>query len=148
MNGKAPFDGWMTRKSSGKQVEQAMVSFHFCRTPPPSHSTRGQLRHIVECGAPLKLTNLDNMRTQAGDTNPFTLRPHSKKYQDIFEVRKKLPVHQQMNEFLEMFNGPSQFIVLSGETGSGKTTQCVPPGPIRSFSRLPAKPALMRLTTD
>ncbi len=31
-----------------------------------------------------------------------------------------------MSEFLDMFNGDSQFIVLSGETGSGKTTQCVP----------------------
>ena len=26
MSGKAPFDGWMPRKSTGKQVEQAMVS--------------------------------------------------------------------------------------------------------------------------
>lgn len=74
------------------------------------------------------------MSSQAGDVNPFNLRPHSKKYHDIFEVRKKLPVHQQMSEFLTMFNGDSQFIVLSGETGSGKTTQCVfptlaPPAP-------------------
>lgn len=26
MSGKAPFDGWMPRKSTGQQVEQAMVS--------------------------------------------------------------------------------------------------------------------------
>lgn len=52
------------------------------------------------------------------------MRPHSKRYFDIFEVRKKLPVHQQMSEFLTMFS-ESQFVVLSGETGSGKTTQYV-----------------------
>jgi hypothetical protein len=47
-----------------------------------------------------------------------------------------------MSEFLTMFNGDSQFIVLSGETGSGKTTQCVPdtlhlplpPRPVADFS--------------
>ncbi|GAA5825873.1 hypothetical protein JCM11251_000037 [Rhodosporidiobolus azoricus] len=61
-------------------------------------------------------------KIMAGDTNPFNLRPHSKRYKDIFEVRKKLPVHAQMDEFLKMFN-ESQFVVLSGETGSGKTTQ-------------------------
>ncbi|GAA6041475.1 hypothetical protein JCM8097_001894 [Rhodosporidiobolus ruineniae] len=58
----------------------------------------------------------------AGPVNPFTLRPHSQRYADIFKVRKGLPVHAQMNEFLEMFQ-QSQFTVLSGETGSGKTTQ-------------------------
>ncbi|TNY22825.1 P-loop containing nucleoside triphosphate hydrolase protein [Rhodotorula diobovata] len=58
----------------------------------------------------------------AGDINPFTLQPFSKRYADIFTVRKKLPVHQQMDEFLQMFNA-NQFVVLSGETGSGKTTQ-------------------------
>lgn len=61
---------------------------------------------------------------QAGDFNPFNQRPFSKRYREIFEVRKKLPVHQQMDEFLKMFNA-NQFVVLSGETGSGKTTQCV-----------------------
>jgi Flp pilus assembly CpaF family ATPase len=40
-------------------------------------------------------------------------------------LAKKLPVHQQMSEFLTMFNGDSQFIVLSGETGSGKTKDVV-----------------------
>ncbi|GAA6007130.1 hypothetical protein JCM10207_001520 [Rhodosporidiobolus poonsookiae] len=80
--GGNPFEGWIPRKTGGKDVEAAM----------------------------------------AGETNPFTLRPHSKNYFNIFEVRKKLPVHQQMSEFLDMFNN-NQFVVLSGETGSGKTTQ-------------------------
>jgi len=57
-----------------------------------------------------------------GKTNPFTLRPHSQRYADILQVRKGLPVHQQMDEFLDMFN-KNQFVVMVGETGSGKTTQ-------------------------
>ncbi|ORY77997.1 P-loop containing nucleoside triphosphate hydrolase protein [Leucosporidium creatinivorum] len=57
-----------------------------------------------------------------GTTNPFTLRPHSKRYMDILKLRKNLPVHQQMSEFIEMFQS-SQFTVMVGETGSGKTTQ-------------------------
>ena len=59
---------------------------------------------------------------QDGPTNPFTLRPHSKRYVDILKLRKNLPVHQQMSEFIDMFQS-SQFTVMVGETGSGKTTQ-------------------------
>ncbi|SCV70266.1 BQ2448_1660 [Microbotryum intermedium] len=57
-----------------------------------------------------------------GETNPWTLRPHSKRYMDILKVRENLPVHQQMSEFLDLFN-KNQFVVMVGETGSGKTTQ-------------------------
>lgn len=114
---KAPFDGWMPRKTGGRQVEQAMV-----------RTGERILRLAVECSIWVRrcLTVLTYFpHVQAGDVNPFTLRPHSKKYRDIFEVRKNLPVHQQMDEFLTMFNSEKQFIVLSGETGSGKTTQSV-----------------------
>ena len=87
----------------------------------PRRSRSGQHRHSPQRNSELTLFTV----LQAGDINPFTLQPFSKRYADIFAVRKKLPVHQQMNEFLEMFNA-NQFVVLSGETGSGKTTQCVP----------------------
>jgi pre-mRNA-splicing factor ATP-dependent RNA helicase DHX15/PRP43 len=57
-----------------------------------------------------------------GPTNPFTGRAHSTRYFEILKQRKNLPVHQQMTEFLEIFSR-SQFTVMVGETGSGKTTQ-------------------------
>jgi pre-mRNA-splicing factor ATP-dependent RNA helicase DHX15/PRP43 len=38
------------------------------------------------------------------------------------KLRKALPVHAQMSEFLDMFS-KNQFVVMVGETGSGKTTQ-------------------------
>ncbi|KAK4049570.1 DEAH-box ATP-dependent RNA helicase prp43 [Microbotryomycetes sp. JL201] len=69
-----------------------------------------------------KITSKQVEKCMDGQTNPFTLRPHSKRYFDILNVRKNLPVHQQMGEFLEMFNA-NQFVVMVGETGSGKTTQ-------------------------
>eukprot|EP00897_Mesotaenium_endlicherianum_P010641 jgi/Mesen1/9605/ME000659S08976 len=66
-------------------------------------------------------------RTKASDTlpsvmNPYTGRPYSARYYDIFEKRRTLPVWQQKQEFVEMLH-KNQIIVLVGETGSGKTTQ-------------------------
>lgn len=55
-------------------------------------------------------------------TNPFTGRPYTTQYKDILSKRKALPVFKQMPEFFEMYN-QSQFVVMEGETGSGKTTQ-------------------------
>jgi pre-mRNA-splicing factor ATP-dependent RNA helicase DHX15/PRP43 len=54
--------------------------------------------------------------------NPFTNKTFSAKYQKILEGRRKLPVHAQRQEFLKMVHN-NQFVVLVGETGSGKTTQ-------------------------
>ena len=58
--------------------------------------------------------------------NPFTKKPHTAQYRKILEARKKLPVYAQMDEFMKIFS-ENQVIVMVGETGSGKTTQCVPP---------------------
>ena len=42
---------------------------------------------------------------QEGDVNPFTKQPHSAQYKKILEVRKKLPVFAQMQEFYDMVSG-------------------------------------------
>ncbi|KDN43693.1 putative PRP43-involved in spliceosome disassembly [Tilletiaria anomala UBC 951] len=59
-----------------------------------------------------------------GGINPFSITPtpFSKKYKDILNKRKELPVYAQMDEFYEKFQ-ESQTMVMIGETGSGKTTQ-------------------------
>lgn len=57
-----------------------------------------------------------------GTLNPFNNRPFTPRYQKILEGRRKLPVHLQRNDFLDMVHS-NQFVVLVGETGSGKTTQ-------------------------
>jgi pre-mRNA-splicing factor ATP-dependent RNA helicase DHX15/PRP43 len=57
-----------------------------------------------------------------GPNNPFTGQPLSKKYMSILEKRRDLPVHQQRDEFLKLYQ-ESQILVFVGETGSGKTTQ-------------------------
>ena len=59
---------------------------------------------------------------EAGDINPFTRQKHSSRYFSILKTRKDLPVHQQRDEFLQMYQ-KSQILVFVGETGSGKTTQ-------------------------
>lgn len=61
---------------------------------------------------------------ESGDVNPYTGRPFSKRYRDILTKRRDLPVHQQRQDFLDLVH-QNQIIVFVGETGSGKTTQCV-----------------------
>jgi hypothetical protein len=54
--------------------------------------------------------------------NPLTGRPYSKRYREIYEQRRTLPVWQ----FLDRLEGElrsHQVVVVEGETGSGKTTQ-------------------------
>jgi pre-mRNA-splicing factor ATP-dependent RNA helicase DHX15/PRP43 len=54
--------------------------------------------------------------------NPLNGKPYSKRYHDIAETRRRLPVWQ----FLDTINAAlsaNQVIVIEGETGSGKTTQ-------------------------
>jgi HrpA-like RNA helicase len=56
------------------------------------------------------------------NVNPYTLREYSQRYWDIFEQRKKLPVMEHRDKFMDIMKS-SQCMVLVGETGSGKTTQ-------------------------
>ena len=46
----------------------------------------------------------------------------SRGYTSMFEFRKKLPAYKQRRELIEMVN-KNQVVVVSGETGCGKTTQ-------------------------
>ncbi|OBZ72947.1 putative pre-mRNA-splicing factor ATP-dependent RNA helicase prp43 [Grifola frondosa] len=62
---------------------------------------------------------------------------HFHQYKKILEMRKKLPVFGQMDEFLKMFS-KKQIIVMVGETGSGKTTQ-IPQFPRRVAAMSVAK---------
>lgn len=54
--------------------------------------------------------------------NPFNGNLFTPKYIDILSIKRKLPVHQQRDEFLKIFH-ENQVMVFVGETGSGKTTQ-------------------------
>ncbi|KAJ5939221.1 Pre-mRNA-splicing factor ATP-dependent RNA helicase PRP43 [Penicillium verhagenii] len=61
-------------------------------------------------------------KAEDGEFNPFTGQPFSSRYLSILKGRRDLPVHQQRDEFLQLYQ-QSQILVFVGETGSGKTTQ-------------------------
>ncbi|GAA5817209.1 hypothetical protein MFLAVUS_010752 [Mucor flavus] len=71
---------------------------------------------------PRKTTAEQAEKLENAAVNPFTGKTFSAKYQKILEGRRKLPVHAKRQEFLDMVHN-NQFVVLVGETGSGKTTQ-------------------------
>ncbi|KAL7421467.1 DEAH-box ATP-dependent RNA helicase prp43 [Cryptotrichosporon argae] len=72
---------------------------------------------------PRKVTTDQAKAIMDGDHNPFKqLAPFSGSYKKILEARKKLPVYQKMQEFLDVFS-QNQITVMEGQTGSGKTTQ-------------------------
>lgn len=54
--------------------------------------------------------------------NPFTNKLYSRKYFELLEKRKQLPVYEYKEKFWDMLDNHNT-IVLVGETGSGKTTQ-------------------------
>lgn len=54
--------------------------------------------------------------------NPLTDKPYTRRYFNILETRKTLPVYEQREKLLDAVR-KNNVIVLEGETGSGKTTQ-------------------------
>eukprot|EP00917_Polyrhabdina_sp_WS-2016_P032106 GHVP01068511.1.p1 GENE.GHVP01068511.1~~GHVP01068511.1.p1 ORF type:complete len:713 (+),score=124.38 GHVP01068511.1:23-2161(+) len=55
--------------------------------------------------------------------NRFTNKPFSTRFRDILEKRKILPVWKERESFIRLYLS-NQVMLLVGDTGSGKTTQC------------------------
>lgn len=73
----------------------------------------------------LDLGSLGNKRQRgqtSDDINPWTGLPYSTRYHSILETRQKLPVYQFKDDLINAVSS-NQFVVVEGETGSGKTTQ-------------------------
>lgn len=66
--------------------------------------------------------NVDHVKLEDGPNNYFTRKSFSKKYFEILEKRRELPVQKHRNALLDNIRN-NQFTILVGETGSGKTTQ-------------------------
>ncbi|KAL8437339.1 hypothetical protein Efla_004297 [Eimeria flavescens] len=58
----------------------------------------------------------------ADGINPFNGRPFTDRYYKILEGRKQLPAWKSQKHFLKLVQ-KNRFVILVGETGSGKTTQ-------------------------
>ncbi|KIK95522.1 hypothetical protein PAXRUDRAFT_376208 [Paxillus rubicundulus Ve08.2h10] len=71
---------------------------------------------------PRKVTGRQVRKALEHNINPFTKVPHTPRYHEMLEARRKLPVYDQMDEFYKIFN-KNQIIIIAGETGAGKTTQ-------------------------
>jgi pre-mRNA-splicing factor ATP-dependent RNA helicase DHX15/PRP43 len=54
--------------------------------------------------------------------NPWTGQPYSQRYYSILATRQTLPVYQFKQDLIKAVQD-NQFVVVEGETGSGKTTQ-------------------------
>jgi pre-mRNA-splicing factor ATP-dependent RNA helicase DHX15/PRP43 len=80
---KEPLYGFTARKVTGPQVLKAMVCLYF----------------LVQTWFQVRAEGLVQ---KDGDVNPFTKEPHSAQYKKILESRKKLPVFNQMDEFMEV----------------------------------------------
>ncbi|KAJ1866102.1 DEAH-box ATP-dependent RNA helicase prp43 [Coemansia sp. RSA 989] len=71
---------------------------------------------------PQKTTAAQQEAAENDDYNGLTGRQFSDKYKQILAKRRELPVNKQRQNFLDLIH-KNQFVVLVGETGSGKTTQ-------------------------
>lgn len=69
-----------------------------------------------------KLPSPTQEAIEMGPVNFYTGVDFSPKYYEILKKRKELPVFARRDEFLSLF-ATHQFLILVGETGSGKTTQ-------------------------
>ncbi|KAL1200251.1 putative pre-mRNA-splicing factor ATP-dependent RNA helicase DEAH2 [Cardamine amara subsp. amara] len=61
-------------------------------------------------------------KTNGMVVNKWTGKVYSRRYHEILEKRRSLPVWFQKDEFLQTLRN-NQTVILVGETGSGKTTQ-------------------------
>lgn len=77
---KEPLYGFLPRNVQAAQVTKALVS----------------AREIFHSEAEISFI------TQEHDLNPFTKMPHTAQYRKILEMRKKLPVFTQMEDFYKM----------------------------------------------
>jgi pre-mRNA-splicing factor ATP-dependent RNA helicase DHX15/PRP43 len=59
---------------------------------------------------------------QSNAINRWTGLPYSSRYYSLLATRQKLPVYQFREQLIEAVR-ENQFVVVEGETGSGKTTQ-------------------------
>jgi hypothetical protein len=83
-------------------------------------SSSGSMQPPVLSGA--STVTAPDQRQPMMSRNPYSGQPFSQRYYDILKKRYGLPVYEHKENFMNTLN-KTQFLVLVGETGSGKTTQ-------------------------
>ena len=90
-------------------------------SPPPKKRARNSENAEASSSAPM-LSAEDASKLEDGPNSFWTGAAYTDRYFTILEQRRRLPVYKQRQEFLDLLH-EHQIICLSGETGSGKTTQ-------------------------
>ncbi|KAJ6501940.1 P-loop containing nucleoside triphosphate hydrolase protein [Mycena sanguinolenta] len=102
-------------KSKGKKVASPAMKFKGEKVASPAMKSKGEnVREALE-GKKVR-------EALEHGVNTFTGQSYSDKYKRLLDLRKKLPVYEQMDEFCECFAN-NQVMIVVGQTGAGKTTQ-------------------------
>ena len=110
-----------THERLNKRQKTGEASTSIEENPYLAHRSN-QANSVLDGFIPGKTNAIQARRVEEGEYNPFNGKKFSQRYRDILESRRKLPVHMQRQEFLDLVH-KNQFVVFVGETGSGKTTQ-------------------------
>ena len=91
------------------------------RTPTVNMTDRKRKIDLSNNAGTLQDLNSNNESVSA-TINKWTGMPYTPRYYSILATRKKLPVYQFQADLIQAVRD-HQFVVVEGETGSGKTTQ-------------------------
>jgi HrpA-like RNA helicase len=112
-----------THERLNKRQKTGEASTSIEENPYLAHLNKSnQANSALDGFIPGKTNAAQARRAEEGEYNPFNNKKFSQKYREILAIRRKLPVHMQRQEFLDLVH-KNQFVVFVGETGSGKTTQ-------------------------
>lgn len=84
----------------------------------PSHYRKG----ITNLSEKINLTKEQILQEDKNLSEKFILKRNNRNYKNMLRIRQNLPIWQQMPEILNIIDN-NQVIVISGETGCGKSTQ-------------------------
>lgn len=98
---------------SSNNIPKTPTQFELTSQQQKCNQEQGQ-----ESGEPKKSPLVDDNE----QINKLTKKSYSRRWHDIYEKRRKLPIWEHKETFMRLLD-ENQLIVLVGETGSGKTTQ-------------------------
>jgi pre-mRNA-splicing factor ATP-dependent RNA helicase DHX15/PRP43 len=69
------------------------------------------------------MTAAQAQKIEDGSQNPLTRKAFTHSFKELVKKRRELPVYKQRDDFLTIMHSDCKVLVLSGGTGTGKSTQ-------------------------